>query len=118
MDKPKRGRPRKNPPKIKKKTAKLAEALGRADRIKVSVSPTQKAKLSRLASHHQITESEQVRRLSFALRRGDIEILMRSAGPSVSASLAVFVLILGGFLRGLPRLGLGESMLVPVSGQV
>jgi hypothetical protein len=63
MDTPKRGRPRKNPPKIKKKTAKLAEALGRADRIKVSVSPTQKAKLSRLATHNQITESEQVRRL-------------------------------------------------------
>lgn len=63
MDTPKRGRPRKNPPKIKKKTAKLAETLGRADRIKVSVSPAQKAKLSRLATHNQITESEQVRRL-------------------------------------------------------
>lgn len=57
------GRPRINPIRPPKKTAKLAAAVGRSERFTFSISQTLKSKLTRLAAHNQITEGEQLRRL-------------------------------------------------------
>ena len=57
------GRPRINPIRPPKKTAKLATAIGRAERFTFSISTSLKSKLTRLAAHNQITDGEQLRRL-------------------------------------------------------
>lgn len=57
------GRPRVNPIRPPKKTAKLAATVGRAGRFNFSISEKLKLKLNRLATHNQITEGEQLRRL-------------------------------------------------------
>ena len=57
------GRPRINPIRPPKKTAKLATAIGRSERFTFSISTSLKSKLTRLAAHNQITDGEQLRRL-------------------------------------------------------